>query len=232
MTASSYELGWQVLRARFTTDVPPDRLRRALWIGALVAVGATAVLVTVGLLVGWPDLSGAVGWIGTLFLAIGAGGFAVACVPMVPRPADASKLYWSGSVMQAPERTERYFRRGPAPTVAPADRDEVLRDAELIISGQVPDILRGFVVTVAGVLVGVALLVTEAHIRVFGFVSVYLLVQLVVGLVRLGRVERARALAASLPEQPSRPPTSSRPNGTRRAEHRPGRGSKLGLPGE
>ncbi len=164
-----------------------------------------------------------------MLLAVGIGGFAVACVPLVPRPPDATKLFWSGSVMQAPERTERYFGGGPAPTIAAADRDEVLRDAELVQSGQVPDTFRGFVVTAAGVLAAVSLLVTDTHIRLFSFVPVFLIVRLVLGLVRLGRVERARVLAASLPEVPPAPsPDDSA--GSRRT-HRPApRGSKLGLP--
>ncbi|MDM7886158.1 hypothetical protein QUG92_13675 [Curtobacterium sp. RHCKG23] len=229
MSRSAYELGWRVFRDRFDTDVPPDRRRRAVRVGILVGVATLVVLVVVGLSVGWPDLAGPAGWIGAVLLAVGIGGFAVACVPLVPRPPDAAKLFWSGSVMQAPERTERYFGRGPAPTIAPADRDEVLRDAELVQSGQVPDTFRGFVVTVAGLLAAVSLLFTDTHVRLFSFVPVFLIVRLVLGLVRLGRVERARVLAAALPEVPPAPSPGSTA-GSRRT-HRPApRGSKLGLP--
>ena len=231
MNRSAYELGWRVFRDRFDTDVPPDRVRRAVRIGGLVGLVALVVLVVVGLTTGWPDLGGPTGWIGTVLLGAAIGAFAVACVPLVPRPADAAKLYWSGSVMQAPERTERYFARGAAPTIALVDRDEVLRDAELVQSGQVPDTFRGLVVTAAGVLVAVSLVITDAHVRIFGLASAYLVVRLVLGLVRLGRVERARVLAASLPEAPPAPP---RATGTDRPEPRrpSSRGTKLGLPGD
>ncbi|WP_420369784.1 hypothetical protein [Curtobacterium sp. L1-20] len=228
-----YELGWSVFRAEFGRYVPPDRVLRAVVVGAAVTAIVAVALVVVGLLAPWPDLREPLAWVGLLLLAVGAGTFAVAVVPLRPRPAGADRLSWSGAYMQAPERTERYFRMRTAPTLDPRDRDEVLRDAEVVRAGLVPDVFRGFLVAAALVLVAVGLLLVDAHLPIIGFVSVFLVGRLVTSLVRLGRVERVRALAEALPPIPA---SDGRPPQARRGGERPDRdrptGSKLSLPGE
>jgi hypothetical protein len=228
-----YELGWKVFRSAFGRYVPPDRVRRAAAIGAVVAGVVVVLLVVLGLLVHWPDLREPLAWVGLVLLAVGAGTFAVATVPLRPRPAGADRLSWSGSSMQAPERTERYFRMRTAPTIDPRDRDEVLRDAELVRSVLVPDVFRGLVVVASLVLLVAGLLVIDAHLRVFGFVSVFLVVRVVASLVRLGRVERVRSLAEALPPVPANDRASSAPRrpGARPDRNRP-TGSKVRLPGD
>jgi len=222
---ATYSLGWGVFRVTLDQYVPADRRRRAVRIGVVVAVAAAVVLVAVGLVLGWPDLGSPAARVGLVLLATGAGAVAVSCVPLGPRPAGTERLSWSGSFMQTPERTERYFRGSRAPTIDPRDREAVLADAELVRAGLVPDVFRTLFVVPATVLVLVGFGLIEAHLRIVGFVSVALVLRMLVSVVRLGRVERARALAEALPPAPQVPTVErKRPSGPA--------GSKLGLPGE
>ncbi|ROS78359.1 hypothetical protein EDF24_1135 [Curtobacterium sp. PhB130] len=222
---STYALGWRVFRDHFGRDVPADRRRFGFVVGVVTAVAAFVVLVVVGLVAPWPDLQGPAAWIGAALLATGPGAFAVALVPLRPRTADGARLYWSGSQMAAPDHVERYFRARTAPTIDPRDRDDVLRDAEAVRAGVLPEVYRGLVVVAATALAvaGVALLGLPARIVVW--VALITAVRTVMNVIRLGRVERARALAATLPDVPAAP---ERPPGRRRSPN----GSKIQLPGD
>ena len=228
-----YSLGWQVFRDEFGRYVPADRRRRAIRLGALVAGIAAVVLLVVGLLVGWPDLRHPAAVVGTVLLAVAAGTFAVSVVPLLPRAADVDRLSWSGSYMQAPERSERHFRARKTPTIDPRDRDEVLRDAELLRSGLVPDVFRSLVVAVAIVLGAVALVLLGLPLRIVTLVPLFLVIRTVMSLVRLGRIERVRALAAVLPDVDPRRGTTPATSAHGDRIHRPAStGSKLSLPDE
>lgn len=229
-----YELGWRVFRDAFGRDVPPERLRRAVAIGAAVAGLVAVALVVIGGATHWPDLRQPPGWFGTGLVVVGVGAFAVAAVPLHTRPTAAGRRSWSGTAMQAPERTERYLRMRTAPTIDPRDRDEVLRDAEMVRAGLVPEVFRGMLVVPGVLLMGIGILLIDTHLQIIGFVSVVLVVRVVTTVVRLGRVERVRGLAEALPPLPT---TADRgPSGPRGAGSRPHRdrptGSKLSLPGE
>jgi len=222
-----YSLGWRVFRDHVAGSVPADRRRRSLLVGALVAVAAAVLLVAVGLVFGWPDLRTAAGVVGLVLLALAAGVAGVALVPLRPRAADGTRLYW-GTQISAPDPIERYFRRGPAPTIDPADRADVLRDADAVRAGLVPEVYRTVLLLVLGVLLFGAVI----PLHVPGVWPVWLAVvgavRLATTVTRLGRVERARALATVLPDVPARPVSGAvRPG-------RPGTpsGSKLALPGD
>lgn len=228
-----YSLGWQVFRDEFGRYVPADRRQHAARVGALVAGIAAVVLVIVGLLLGWPDLRDPLAVVGAALLAVAAGTFAVSVVPLLPRATDVDRLSWSGSYMQAPERSERHFRARRTPTIDPRDRDEVLRDAELLRSGLVPDVFRSLVVAVAIVLGAVALVLLGLPLRIVTVVSIVIVIRTVMNLVRLGHVERARALAAVLPDVEPRYGTTAATSTQGDQAHRPrSTGSKLSLPGE
>lgn len=240
---SSYSVGWSVFGRTFGSLVPRDRRRRAYRIGAIVAATAAVVAVVLGVLLRWPDLGSPAGWAGCVLAAAGLGGFGAACVPLLPRPSGTERLSWSGTVMQAPERSERYFRPRAAPTIDARDRDEVLHDADLLRGLIVPDVFRMLLVIPAGLALVIGLALLDAHLQLIGFVSVALVVRLVVSVTRLGRIERARLLADSLPDVPRtdgrRGSAPGPAGGTTRppgrlpgAGDRPGTGSKLGLPGE
>ncbi|OIH97615.1 hypothetical protein BIU90_13620 [Curtobacterium sp. MCBA15_001] len=197
-------------------------------VGVVVAVVAAAGLVATGLAFGWPDLGSAVAVVALVLLALAVGVFGAALVPLRPRTVDGSRVYWSGMGMQAPDPIERYFRSGPAPTIAPADRAAVLREADVVRAGVVPEVYRAVLVSVVAVLAfsAVALLQVPGAWPVW--VSLIVVVRVVSDVGRLGRVERARALAAALPDvPPQRTPGPVRPG-------RPGTpsGSKLALPGD
>ena len=146
-----YSLGWRVFRDHVGGAVPADRRRRSVVVGVLVAVVVAVVLVTLGLVAGWPELRDGADAVGVALLALGLGVFGAACVPLRPSTADGTRLYW-GAVSTAPDSSERYFRRGAAPTIDPADRDDVLRDAVAIRAALVPEVYRGLLVVVAVVL--------------------------------------------------------------------------------
>lgn len=222
-----YSLGWRVFRDHVGGAVPADRRRRAVVIGVLVAVAAAVLLVGLGIVAGWPDLRDGGQVVGVVLLAPALGLVGAACVPLRPRAADGSRLYW-GAVSTAPDSSERYFRRGAAPTIDPADRDDLLRDAAAIRAALVPEVYRGLLVLVAVVPAFAAVVVLDAPARIVVWVAVAVTVRTAASVIRLGRVERARALAELLPDAPAR--TASR-------SVRPGRpgtrsGSKIALPGD
>lgn len=221
-------VGWTTYRARVAEDVPRRGRRRARAVGSTVGAATLVVLVVIGVLLPWPDLRTVAAWVGMVLLALGIGAFGAACVPITSRPSGASSQSWSGSVMQAPERTERYLRGRAAPTIDPRDREAVLRDAGLLRTGLVQDVFRTIVLApstlfaVAGAwLLGIRLGILVGSV-------VFVLVRAGISLVRLGRVERARDLARSLPptvDGTGRP--HRRGDGTSRTP-----GTKLGLPGD
>lgn len=222
-----YSLGWRVFRDHVGGAVPTDRRRRSVVVGVLVAAGVAGVLVTLGLVAGWPDLRDGADAVGVALLALGLGVFGAACVPLRPGTADGSRLYW-GAVSTAPDSSERYFRRGAAPTIDPGDRDDVMRDAVAVRTALVPEVHRGLLVMVAVVLAFTGVVLWAGSSFLFLWVAVMTVVRTVISLARLGRVERARALAELLPDAPAR--TAAR-------SVRPGRpgtrsGSKLSLPGD
>lgn len=222
-----YSLGWRVFRDHFGRLVPADRRRRSVVVGALVALAALVVAVGIGLVAPWPDLGDGTTVVGVVSLALAAGLVGAALVPLRPKDTEGARLYWSGQMMQAPDAIERYFRRGPAPTIRPADRDELLRDAANIRAGLVPELYR------CGLLLGVGVLLFGAaftlHFTVVWcvWITVLAAVRGVVTVIRLGRVERARALAEVLPDAPARPAGGVRPRRGRGPS-----GSKLALPDE
>ncbi|MCJ1714165.1 hypothetical protein [Curtobacterium sp. VKM Ac-2922] len=223
-----YSLGWRVFRDEFSRCVPAERRRRSVVVGVLVAIASAVVLVGVGLVTPWPDLGSAAGLVGVVMLALAVGVLGAALVPLRPTGPDGARLYWSGAMTQARDGVEQYFRRGGAPTIDPADRDDVLRDAAVIRAGMVPEVYRGLLLLVVVVLGTVAVVLLEVPARIVLWVALIAVVRTVTNVIRLGRVERARALAELLPDAPPRAAsTSVRPG-------RPGTrsGSKLGLPGE
>lgn len=222
---SPYSLGWHVVRAHFGRYVPAARRRRALGIGTIAAAAALVVLVVVGLVAPWPDLGQVAGWIGVVLLAASIGVVAVALVPVHPRTAGGTRVYWTGWQMAAPDHVERYFRSRGAPTIAPRDRDDVLRDAEAVRAGVLPEVVRGLVVVVAAALALTAVVLLDVPARIVLWVAVITAVRTGMSVLRLGRVERARALAAMLPDVP---PDPHRPAPRRRSPN----GSKIQLPGD
>lgn len=222
---SPYSVGWSVFRANVGRAIPTERRRRMLLVGVLTAVAASAVLVVVGSVVPWPNIHGPLAWVGAALLALAAGAVGAAVVPLRPRAADGTRLYWSGSQMAAPDPIERYFRAKSAPTIDPRDRDDVLRDAEAVRAGMVPEVFRGLVLTAVAVLVFGALLLLDAAVVFPVWLGILAAARTVANVIRLGRVERARALAATLPDAP---PTPAKPAERRRAPN----GSKIRLPGD
>lgn len=220
-----YSLGWSAVRQHFGQYVPADRRRRAVGVGAIAAAAALVVLLAVGLVVPWPDLRDVTAWIGVVLLASSVGVFAVALVPVHPRAAGGTRVYWSGSQMAAPDHIERYFRSRTAPTIAPRDRDDVLRDAEAVRAGVLPEVVRGFVVVVATALALAAVALLDVPARIVLWVAVVTAVRTVMSVLRLGRVERARALAAVLPDVTPDPEPPA-------ARRRTPNGSKIQLPGD
>lgn len=220
-----YSLGWSVFRANVGRAIPAERRRRMVLVGVLTAVAAAVVLVVVGSVVPWPNLHGPSAWVGAALLALAAGAVGVAVVPLRPRAADGTRLYWSGSQMAAPDPIERYFRAKSAPTIDPRDRDDVLRDAEAVRAGIVPEVFRGLVLAAVAVLVFGALLLLDAAVVFPVWLGVLSAGRTVANVIRLGRVERARALAATLPDVP---PAATHSGERRRTPN----GSKIRLPGD
>lgn len=194
-------------------------------VGVLTAVAAAAVLVLLGAVTPWPDVHRPVAWVGIVLLVIAAGAVGAAVVPLRPRAADGTRLYWSGSQMAAPDPIERYFRAKDAPTIDPQDRADVLRDAEAVRAGIVPEVFRGLVLTAVAVFVFVALLVLHTAAVFPVWLGILVAARTVANVIRLGRVERARALAATLPDAP---PAPTAPAERRRTPN----GSKIRLPGD
>lgn len=222
---STYALGWAVFRSHVGRAIPADRRRRMVLVGVLTAVAAAAVLVVVGSVAPWPDLHRPSGWIGVVLLALGAGGVGVAVVPLRPRAADGTRLYWSGPEMAASDPIERYFRAKGAPTIDPRDRDAVLRDAWAVRAGMVPEVFRGLVLTAVAVLVFGTLVLLDAPAVFPVWIGILIVGRTVTNVIRLGKVERARALAATLPDAP---PTAAKLAERRRTPN----GSKIRLPGD
>ena len=224
-----FSLGWRAFRAHVGQSVPPDRRRRAARIGALVAALALAALVVAGSVTPWPDLGEPMTWVGIVLLAIAVGLVGVAAVPVRRRSADGSRVDRSGSLLPAPDDTERYFRTRVAPTIAARDRDQVLRHAEAVRIAIVPELWRSLVLIAASVVAFGAVIALDAPGQVVLWIAVLSAAWSVAGARRLGRVERARGLAESLPAAEVEPqqhrrgasPRSPAPNGT-----------KLGLPGD
>lgn len=228
-----FSLGWRAFRDHVSRSVPADRRRRAARIGALVAALALAVLVIVGSVAPWPDLGEPVTWVGIVLLAIAVGLVGVAAVPVRPRSADGSRVDWSGSLLPAPDDTERYFRTRSAPTIAAQDRDQVLRHAEAFRTAIMPELWRSLVLIAASVVAFGAAVVLDLPGRVALWVAVMSAAWSIAGARRLGRVERARGLAESLPS-PEAEPQPQRQRERQRRDHAPrsptARGTKLGLP--
>ncbi|MFJ3380066.1 hypothetical protein ACIPJ2_06630 [Curtobacterium sp. NPDC090217] len=222
---SPSSLGWSVFRADVGRAIPAERRRRMALVGVLTAVAAAAVLVVIGSVAPWPDLHHPSARVGAALLALASGAVGVAVVPFRPRAADGTRLYWSGSQMAAPDPIERYFRAKDAPTIDPGDRDDVLRDAEAVRAGMVPEVFRGLVLTAVAVLVFGALLLLDAAVVFPVWLGVISAGRTVANVIRLGKVERARALAATLPDVPSTP---AKPGEYRRTPN----GSKIRLPGD
>ncbi len=222
---SPYSLGWSVFRANVGRAIPAERRRRMVLVGVLTAVAASAVLVVVGSVVPWPNLHGPLAWVGAALLALAAGAVGAAVGPRRPPPGARPRRDWSGSQMAAPDPIERYFRAKSAPTIDPRDRDGVLRDADAVRAGMVPEVFRGLVLTAVAVLVFGALLLLDAAVVFPVWLGILVAGRTVANVIRLGRVERARALAATLPDAP---PTPAKPAERRRAPN----GSKIRLPGD
>jgi hypothetical protein len=224
-----FSLGWRAFRDRVGRYVPLHRRRRAARIGALVAALALATFVVLGSVAPWPDLGEPATWVGIVLLAIAVGLVGVAAVPVRPRSADGSRVDRSGSLLPAPDEIERYFRTRAAPTIAVRDRDQVLRQADAVSIAIVPELWRSLVLIAASVVAFGAVVVLELPGRVVLWVAVFSAAWSIAGARRLGRVERARSLAESLPS-PEVEPQSYRRSGSPRSPAP--NGTKLGLPGD
>jgi hypothetical protein len=224
-----FSLGWRTFRDHVGRDVPADRRRRAVRIGALGASFALVAFVVAGSFAPWPDLGDPVTWVGVVLLAVAVGLVVVAAVPVRQRSTDGSRTDSSGSLLPAPDGIERYFRTRSAPTIAARDRDQVLHHAEAVRTAIVPELWRSLVLIAASVVALGAVVALDLPGRVVLWVAMFSTLWSIVGARRLGRVERARALAVALPD-------AEVPPEARRRDHHPRtpspNGSKLGLPGD
>ena len=224
-----FSLGWRTFRDHVGRDVPADRRRRAVRIGVVGAGLALVAFVVVGSFAPWPDLGEPVTWVGIVLLAVAVGLVVVAAVPVRPRSADGSRADSSGSLLPAPDGIERYFRTRSAPTIAARDRDQVLHHAEAVRAAIVPELWRSLVLIAASVVAIGAVAVLDLPGRVVLWVAMFSTLWSIVGARRLGRVERARALAVSLPDADVPPEARGRAHHPRTPSSN---GSKLGLPGD
>ena len=197
-----FRLGWQVFRAQFADVVSLDRFRRALRIGVLAAVVAAVVMVATEAAFRWAPTSTGPTVVVIVLLAIATGLLALGCCP-VARPLDPAATINGRQVRPDTARTVRAavkpYLRWKAPAVRQEDREAVLVDTALLRRGLVLDLMRhvpligaGSVAAVAGWTAGV----------IPAYMLVYFALWAVAAVDRLrelGRAERARRAAATLP---------------------------------
>jgi hypothetical protein len=195
-------LGWQVLRARFRQDVSVPLLRRALRIGAVVAVAVGLLLGVTEATSGWMDVGP---WLSVLAVVLGALGAGLVTVSAFPvrlgaePPATINGYQVRPDTMRiARQSVQRYLGRR-MPAVEPVDREAVLNDTALIRRTVVVDVVR-----IAPGVLGLAFLgVTVGMLSDWRFVA-FIVTLGYLGLVpdrlrSLGRAERAHRAAVALP---------------------------------
>jgi hypothetical protein len=221
-----YRLGWQVFRARFRQDVSVDRLRRALVVGVVVAVGIGVILAVTDARTGWIRAGPGLSLLVVVLGALAAGLITVSCFPLrrVDEPPATINGYQvrPDTMRIARDSVQRYLGR-QMPDIRPDDREAVLSDTALVRRTLVVDVVRAAPGLLGFALVGaVALLLGGRH--GLGFLAAFGYLGLVPDrILRLGRAERAHRAAAALPPTE---PGSTNPSGWDRFPS----GSKVGLP--
>jgi hypothetical protein len=247
-----FRIGWRAFRERLPLTVPSGRFRVAVIVGVLVAavVGALGSWIAVAHAAG-PTGWGAValmaigiGGIGAGCVPFGAYGVPTDSDPRSPDAAEAEAEAEDTAAtgvrnppaptpppsydVRTTDRIARYFARMPggrAPTIDPDDRELVLRLSDARREQLVRAILRSTLLGAGWVVAAGGLSLLDVPFNAFQFYWAFVLGLAATNVVRLGRVERARELAALLPDAPHVQRRSGTPN-------RAPRGSKLGLPGE
>ncbi|PYY48066.1 hypothetical protein [Curtobacterium sp. MCBD17_023] len=221
-----YRLGWQVFRTQFRQDVSVDRLRRALVVGGVVAVGIGVLLAVTDAGTGWMDVGPGLSPLVVVLGALAAGLITVSCFPVRRRdepPATINGYQVRPDTMRiARHSVQRYLGRR-MPDIEADDRAAVLNDTALVRRTLVVDVMRAAPGLLGFALIGVvALLLGGRH--GLGFLAVFGYLGLVPDrILRLGRAERAHRAAAALPPTG---PGSTTPTGRNRFPS----GSKVGLP--
>jgi hypothetical protein len=222
-----FRLGWQVFRARFGEDVSPNRFRRAVSVGVVVALVAALVFGITAATTGWTGAGPVRATIVVVLASLAAGLVTVACFPLAqaddPLATIDGEQVRPETMRLARDSVQRYLVRRP-PEMRPEDRAAVLHDTALVRRTLVVDFARAAAVLIGCSLAGVALLTTGDRHTVGFTMTILFLWTLLPGLLQLGRTERAHRTAAALAphETPTTPPGRNRfPSG-----------SKISLPGD
>ncbi|WP_144710159.1 hypothetical protein [Curtobacterium pusillum] len=224
-----FRLGWQVFRTRSGDALDAARVRRAVWISAIVAVVALAGLVVLQVAFGWAGHTTVRPVVVIALIGTAVGLVLFACFPIASAPDPAATI--NGRQVRPDERlaardsVQQYFGRRE-PTVTSADREAVLTDVPLVQRALVRRIARFGPVWLGMALLATAALLFGGH-HGFAFVWMFAYVVSVPGMVvQLGRAERARLAALAVPPFPD----GGAPSADRR--RRDPLGSKIRLPGE
>lgn len=193
-----FRLGWRAFRTHFGDAVSVVKFRRALVVGAMLAVVAAAVMTGLDIAFDWTGPGAGRGTLAVALLSLGVGLVAVACCPM-SRPLDPAATINGRQVRPDTARTvrgsvQRYLARR-MPEIRPGDREAVLTDTLLYRRGVIRDITRWSPLVLGGLLASLAALLLGTF---WEWAPVWFVIyagNIGGWLHGLGRAERARAAA-------------------------------------
>ncbi|MFJ3380067.1 hypothetical protein ACIPJ2_06635 [Curtobacterium sp. NPDC090217] len=196
-----FRLGWQAYRTHFGDGVSVVKVRRALVFGAVVTVVAAAVMTGLDLAFDWTGPGAGRAILAVALLSLGVGLVAIACCP-IGRPLDPAATINGRQVRPDTARTvrgsvQRYLVR-TMPAMRPEDRHAVLTDTLLYRRGVIKDVTQWSPLVVGGLLASLAALLLGTFSQVVPLWFVLYAGNIAVWLHRLGRAERARAVAETL----------------------------------
>lgn len=196
-----FRLGWQAYRAHFGDAVSVVKVRRALVLGAVATLFAAVVMTGLDLAFDWTGPGVGRATLAVALLSLGVGLVAVACCP-IGWPLDPAATINGRQVRPDTARTvrgsvQRYLVR-TMPAMRPEDREAVLTDTPLYRRSVIKDVTQWTPLVVGGLLASLAALLLGTFSEVIPVWFVLYAGNIAAWLHRLGRAERARAVAETL----------------------------------